>query len=115
MFVAGWKFRHANDVQSLIKNVKSMRSRGVDVRILFAERSEITEFISSQIVSIGAGVRYFDAGNFSLMVADDAVCKISLKSEDRKERVSITIEDKDLSKAMLEYFNALWKKARPNA
>jgi HTH-type transcriptional regulator, sugar sensing transcriptional regulator len=111
VYVAGWKFSKTTDVPGMIRHVKLLLSNSVDVRIIFREQSEITRYLSREIVKVGAKVKYADIGNFSIIIFDDKLCKISLKSEDRKERINILIDDRDLSRSMTDYFNTVWKKA----
>jgi HTH-type transcriptional regulator, sugar sensing transcriptional regulator len=112
VYVAGWKFSNTKDVQGMIKQVKFLLSKSVDVKIIFKEQNEVVRYLSKELIKLGAKIKFLDIGNFSIIIFDEDLCKISLKSEDRKQRVNILIDDKDLSRSMLEYFNNLWKKAK---
>lgn len=112
VYVAGWKFSRHKDVQATIKVCRKMKENNVDVRMIFISHTEVTDYLSGELKKLGIKAKFLDIGNFSVILFDDDMCKISLKSEDRKERVNVLINDGDLAMSMTQYFESIWKKAK---
>ena len=67
-----------------------------------------------KLKSIGATIRYYKSENYSISIYDRRIVHIVVKSPSNpKERIMTIFDNKDFAKAMLQWFETTWKKARP--
>jgi sugar-specific transcriptional regulator TrmB len=109
VYIFGWRFRSS---KSMYKILNLILSSGIDIRIIMTSKDIKYKDVIAEYKKAGVKIKYFPADNFSIIVCDSIRCKLTLKSEQLNDRYNILIEDKDLSKAMNEYFLTTWKKAK---
>ncbi len=110
-FVLGWNLNHKKSVFEVIKMVRPLKKKGVDVRFLFTYKTTsgvlLREFLDKEQIPY----RFVKTGFLSIVVSDANRCKITLKKKELSERVNLAVEDEDLAQAMHQYFLKLWRTA----
>jgi len=113
LFIVGWAFRSSLNMYRLLKGLRSAVQRNVDVRLILPRKEKSFEKVKKICKEYGIKVRYCPLQNFSIIICDGTECKITLKGSELPERINMKIQDKDLGKALEEYFLVLWRKAEP--
>lgn len=97
--------------------VESKRAikRGVELRLIVTKYDEENKYIVEERVRDGWKVRYVPGSSeFTFAVYDGKVTLINVRNPNiKEERISVIFENSELSKAFVEYYNVLWKKAKP--
>ena len=100
-----------HNVYSVIKLVRPLKKKRVDVRFLFTHRTVVGEILRDFLDEQNIPYRFVKTGYLSIVVSDARRCKITLKRKELSERVNIAVEDADLAGSMHEYFLKLWRSA----
>lgn len=111
VFIMGWTFHTARRSKLLLRTLGDLAQRGIDVRLLLTStRSPLRDFLD-EASRRGVKIRYTAMQNFSLVLCDGTMCKITLKSPELPDRFNIRVNDLSLSSALAEYFSTAWKRA----
>ncbi|MFA5797566.1 MAG: helix-turn-helix domain-containing protein [Candidatus Woesearchaeota archaeon] len=108
-YAIGWGFLVKKNMYAFLQQLKDMKKRGIDVRLIITSMQE--EEATQLHKKTGIEMKYLDIKNISFTIIDSAECKITLKNPQIGERYNMQIADKDLSKALNDYFLILWKRA----
>ena len=110
-YVLGWSFGKVRDKFVTLHHLAKARQNGVDVRIISNGTKDKAWTVVEAYLEKGILLKYLPLENFSLMVADEKECKITLKSKEYSQKFNIHVKDKALAQAMHSYYLSLWKKA----
>jgi sugar-specific transcriptional regulator TrmB len=109
VFSVGEKIPYSTET-ALRKAVK----RGVKFRFIASRYDKDNAQYVQRLKSIGASVRYYKAENYSIAIFDKRIVNIVVKSPSNpKERITTIFDNKDLGAAMAQWFENIWKKAKP--
>ncbi len=110
-YVLGWTFRTiGNKYTNLQKFKEKIQKEKLDVRVIITGEAKQKELIKAYLAA-GIKMRYYPLENFSIFVADEKECKITLKGEDLAHRYNIQILDQNLARALQSYFLQVWAQA----
>jgi len=113
-FIAGWGFgssKNKRDFETIYALSKLVK-QGVSVKFLVGNIEPGSERKVKEYAKAGILLRKTDLSNFSLVISDASECKLTVGRRAHSERLNIHIKDRDLSEALAEYFNILWKRGR---
>lgn len=97
----------------LVQLSKELIKKGVKVKYLATLMTKQGLRWMKQDIKSGAQVRYYPVEEIRLSIKDDKEClQTIINPRDPRDRISILIQSKELSKAMSHYFDVLWKKAK---
>jgi sugar-specific transcriptional regulator TrmB len=109
VFSVGEKIPYSTEI-ALRKAVK----RGLTFRFISSKCDRENIQYLKRLKSIGATIRYYKSENYSISIYDRRIVHIVVKSPSNpKERIMTIFDNKDFAKAMLQWFEITWKKARP--
>jgi sugar-specific transcriptional regulator TrmB len=115
-YIVGWYMVKIADKYELLRKLKKLVERDVDVRIITIGSYENKQW---QLIKLyqeaGIKMRHYPLANFSILIVDGEECKITLKKKEKgitQSRYNVHIVDNDLAKAMNNYFLNLWSKAQ---
>lgn len=110
-YVLGWTFRTiGNKYTNLQKFKEKVQKEKLDVRVIITGEAKQKDLIEAYLAA-GIKMRYYPLENFSIFVADEKECKITLKGKDLAHRYNIQILDKNLARALQSYFLQVWAQA----
>lgn len=109
-YIVGWKLEAVSDKYEFLHKFEPVLKRGVDVRIILVGSREKQKGLLEEYKRIGIKLKYLPLENFSLFIADEKECKITIKDK-LPERINVQIVDRALARAMENYFLTLWEKA----
>lgn len=112
LFLLGWRFATIRSAYVLLNRFREMVENGKDVRIIIIKKGEHYEKLFKQYKEAGIKIKHYPLNNVSITIKDREECKLTIKSADLPKRINIHIQNKELSKAMEEYFLNIWKKAK---
>jgi sugar-specific transcriptional regulator TrmB len=110
LYMVGWGFKIKKNMYKLMHEMIKLKNSGVDLRIIINSKKEKESILAHMNAVLN--IRYLDLKNISIAISDTTECKITLKNPALKDRYSLQIKDKDLSKAMNDYFLVLWDRAK---
>lgn len=112
--IAGWGFGNSKNKKDFetIYELSKLVKQGVSVKFLVGNIEPGSERKVREYSKIGILLRKTDLTNFSLVISDASECKLTVGRKAHSERLNIHIKDRDLSEALAEYFNILWKRGR---
>ncbi|MCF7798470.1 hypothetical protein K9M74_01055 [Candidatus Woesearchaeota archaeon] len=110
-YVVGWGFRKQKSLHRAVKLFRLLGEKNINARIIFGDDNQRTRFLASKCVEFGVQARFYPLENFSLVMADNAQCKVTLKRKDLSEQVNMHISDADLVSAFSHYALMLWEKS----
>jgi sugar-specific transcriptional regulator TrmB len=113
LWIMGWKFSTKRNTAEILKTFQRLRKQGVDCRIIASAEITGGNHILRNIMAAGVKVRCLPMENFSIMLSDGKKSKITLKNPSLADRLNLQIHDPDLSKALAEYYEVMWKRAKP--
>jgi sugar-specific transcriptional regulator TrmB len=88
--------------------------RGVKFRFISSRYDKENLVYLRKLQQMGAEVRHYKSENYSISVFDRKIASIIVKSPSNpKERIATFFESKDLAKALVDWFEVMWKKATP--
>ncbi len=88
--------------------------RGVRIRFIVHKYDETNKAILSRWIRMGLEVRHSQGEGFHIVVADENTALLSVSDTKNPEnRVALKIHSRNLSRALSEYFEGQWEKARP--
>ena len=108
-FVLGWNFDNKKSVFDVIKRVRLLKERGVDVRFLFTHKTAVGDYFRELLDKEGIKYRFVQTGYISIVISDASRSKITLKRKELPEQVNLAIEEVDLAQAMHQYFLKMWR------
>ena len=99
----------------LLKASAAAVKRGVKFKLIATEFNEDNKQVVRQYKKIGAEVRYYPPlKGFTLVIYDKVVSLLVIRDLKRKESgYSLKLNSPQLAEAFAEYFNYIWKKAKP--
>ena len=109
-YIVGWKLEAVSDKYEFLHKFEPAIKRGVDIRIILVGSKEKQKQLLKEYQRVGIKLKYLPLDNFSLFIADDRECKITIKDK-IPERINVQIVDRALARAMESYFLTLWEKA----
>ncbi len=109
-YIVGWKLETVSDKYEFLHKFEPAIKRGVDIKIILVGSRDKQKQLLTEYQRVGIKLKYLPLENFSLFIADDKECKITLK-EKLPERINVQIVDRALARAMESYFLTLWEKA----
>ncbi len=112
IYVAGWRFGSKRSIFKLIHSIKESHKRGIYIKIIVIAKNERITLLAKECKKIKVPIRYLDMDNFSMIIADNKECKLTLKNRSLKDRVNLRINDEDLVKGLADYFLTLWSRAK---
>jgi sugar-specific transcriptional regulator TrmB len=108
VFSVGEKIPYSTEI-ALRKAVK----RGLKFRFIASRCDKENIPYLKKLKSFGATVRYYRSENYSISIYDRKIVHIVVKSPSNpKERIMTIFDNKDLAKAMFQWFEMMWNKAR---
>jgi len=110
LYIMGWQFRTNKNIYRISKVLRELLSSGKDVRII-AHPSAAGTDKWHEFTKLGIPIRFSSIKNVSIIIRDGKECKITLKKDTLVQKVNLHIQDRDLGKAMEEYFMTVWKKS----
>ncbi|MBU3913777.1 MAG: hypothetical protein KKB21_01725 [Nanoarchaeota archaeon] len=111
-YIIGWRFEKIGNKYSILKELKKLVKRKIDVRIILTGALEKKWDLARDYAAEGIKVRYLPLNNFSIFIRDSEECKITLKDQDLPDRFNIHVADVSLARAMSSYFLEQWREAR---
>jgi len=109
--IMGWGFHKPERKHKILGKLKDAAARGVNVKLLITDDTNLDEKTINLYRKKNFQIRKTPIKDFSLIVCDEKVCKITLKNSELPERMNISVEDPSLAKAMNEYFLKKWEEA----
>ncbi len=109
-YIVGWKLETVSDKYEFLHKFGPAIKRGVDIRIILVGSRDKQWRLLKEYQRVGIKLKYLPLENFSLFIADDRECKITIKDK-IPERINVQIIDRALARAMESYFLTLWEKA----
>lgn len=110
-YILGWTFRTiGNKYTNLQKFREKIKKEKLDMRVIITGEAKQKDLILAYLAA-GVKMRYYPLKNFSIFVADEKECKITLKGEDLAHRYNIQILDPNLARALQSYFLQVWAQA----
>lgn len=98
--------------QTLIDG-KRLVDRKIDFKFIVYEFNGNRKYVK-RLYDLGINLRYYPTGEFALVVMDRKECLLVVRNPiNINDRVTIYFKDNVISKALAEYFYAVWKKAKP--
>ena len=110
--IMGWGFHKLKYRHKTLGMLKNAALRGIDVKLLITDDTNLDDKTIKMYSKKNFQIRKAPIRNFSLIICDEKVCKITLKNKDLPERMNVSVEDPSLAKAMNEYFLTKWKEAK---
>ncbi len=111
IFILGWRFENIGDKYNILKRLKKPLKNNLDIRlILIGEKNNKQEALIKDYLDAGVKIRFLPLNDFSLLIADSSVCKITIKKVE-EEKVSLNIMDENLVEFLKKYYIDLWEKA----
>ncbi len=110
-FILGWRFEKVGEKYNLLKHLKRLSTKGIDVRILVtAPLEKINKNLFDDYIDSGIKIKHFGTNNLSIVVIDSNECKITLKDRAIGDKFNISVVDENLSRAMHSYFLDCWER-----
>jgi HTH-type transcriptional regulator, sugar sensing transcriptional regulator len=112
-YILGWRLEKIGDKYEFLRELSKIVKKGIDVRIILTGSKKKVNSLIQDYKIIGIKIKYLPLDNFSLLIVDSKICKITLKDRNLPDKYNITIKDNNLSYAMNSYFLAQWEKSNP--
>jgi len=109
--IMGWGFHKPKNKHKILGKLRNAALRGVDVKLLITDDTNLDEKTINLYKKKNFQIRKAPIRDFSLVICDEKVCKITLKNKQLPDRMNISVEDPSLAKAMNEYFMKKWEEA----
>lgn len=98
---------------NLLLSVRNAYTRGVVIKMIVHKFDSSNIQILDNLKKNGYVIRYSTGSGFHIAVYDENKSLLIINNPmDVKERVAMLIESPGLSKALTDYFNSTWKKAK---
>ena len=89
-------------------------NRGIKTRFIAQKCDKENIHILKEFKEIGATIRYYPSKDYSIAIQDKEKVIITVKNPlNPKDRVVTLFDSKDLGNAMANWFEVIWKKAKP--
>jgi sugar-specific transcriptional regulator TrmB len=111
-YIMGWRFEKIDDKYNMLKHLKKLVKRRVDIRIILTGSEEKVEQLIKDYLEEGIKIRYLPLDNFSIFIMDSKECKITLKDKTLPNRFNIRILDASLAEVLNNYFLKSWEDAQ---
>jgi len=96
-----------------ILDAKKIINRKIDFKFIIYEFNGNRKYVK-RLYDLGINLRYYPTGDFALVVKDRKECFLSVRNPNNvNDRITIYFSDEVISRALAEYFYAIWKKAKP--
>jgi len=112
LHILGWRFSTMRSAYLLLNKFSELIKNGKDVRIIVTKKGKCYDKLIDAYVNAGIKIKYYQTGDFAITIKDEEECKLAIKGPELPDRISLYIQNKDLSKSMEDYFLNIWKKAR---
>ncbi|MFH1400388.1 MAG: helix-turn-helix domain-containing protein [Nanoarchaeota archaeon] len=110
--IIGWRFSTNRHLHDLLKHLDRAR-RDIDVKLIITGKEDVSWNTLKMYEKRGVPMKYYPLSNFSIITMDRAQCKITLKSPELAQRMSLFITDPHLSGFLDDYLLSIWSKATP--
>lgn len=98
---------------NLLLAVKNARERGVTIKMIVHKYDEENQTVLENFKKNGYIIRHFPGWGFHMAIYDRGKTLLIINNpENINERAAMLISSKGLSKALSDYFNSTWKKAK---
>ncbi|MEK6900151.1 MAG: helix-turn-helix domain-containing protein [Nanoarchaeota archaeon] len=112
-YILGWTFKSSRAKFVKLHQLLEAVKRNIDVRIIVTGSEDKQWPILEEYIKQGINLRFYPSDNFSLLIADNKECKITLKNPEYDQKFNLHIKDPSLSEALQSYFLSVWDKAEP--
>jgi len=93
---------------------KKATKRGVKTRFIAQKCNKENIHVLKEFRKLGATIRYYPSKDYSIGIQDKERVCITVKSPlNPKDRMTILFDAKDLANSIGEWFEVIWKKAKP--
>jgi sugar-specific transcriptional regulator TrmB len=93
---------------------KKATNRGIKTRFIAQKYDKENIHILKEFKELGATIRYYPSKDYTIAVQDKERVTIIVKNPlNPKDRVVTLFDSKDLAKALADWFEVIWKKAKP--
>lgn len=99
---------------SIYREVKKSNARGVKNRLIVTKYDKENEKVVKKHKKMGFEVKYLDLSQeYTFSIVDKKKVMFNVRNpKNKEERISIFFDVPGLARAMNEYFNSLWERAR---
>lgn len=97
--------------KSITKELKKARKRGIKIR--FIRNLEDSNQLKRTKETFKEGTKHFPLRGLQFTIRDKQVVRLEIPTADPNERLNLIIDDKNIAKTFLLFFENLWKKAKP--
>ena len=99
-YILGWRLEKIGDKYNLLKKLKRLVKRKIDVRIILTGSGNKKWELISDYIDEGINIKYLPLDNFSIFILDGKECKITLKDKTLMDKFNIF---SIISKTFLEF------------
>jgi len=93
---------------------KKAMDRGVKIKFIAQKCDKENIHVLKEFRKMGASIRYYPSKDYSIAVQDKERAVIIVKNPlDPKDRIMTLFDSKDLANSLTDWFEAIWKKAKP--
>jgi sugar-specific transcriptional regulator TrmB len=93
---------------------KKATNRGIKTRFIAQKYDKENVHILKEFKELGATIRYYPSKDYSIAIQDKERVIITVKNPlDPKDRIMTLFDSKDLANALADWFEVIWKKAKP--